>query len=76
MVVKLLFKSLLIVCLVIAVTSYATYLKTGKFWLPSINTLSIKMPSVISTPKMAALPKLSELDNTNQKTYKWLENGQ
>lgn len=76
MVVKLLFKSLLIVCLVIAIASYATYLKTGQFWVPSFSTSNIKIPSVISSPKMNTLPKLSELESSNQKTYKWLANGQ
>ena len=76
MVVKLLFKSVLIVCLVIAIASYATYLKTGKFWLPSFSTSNIKMPSVNSSPTMSALPKLSEMDSSNLKTYKWLVNGQ
>ncbi len=76
MLVKLLFKSVLIVCLAIAVVSYATYLKTGKFWLPSFSTSNIKMPSVNSSPTMSALPSLSEMDSSNQKTYKWRVNGQ
>jgi len=71
---KLIIKSILICIIIIAIASYATYLKTGQFWIPSFDLPDLKMPKVISSPKMNSLPKLSEMENS-QKTYKWLDKG-
>ena len=72
---KLIIKSILICIIMIAIASYATYLKTGQFWVPSFNLPDLKMPKVNSSPKMNSLPKLADMENANQKTYKWLDKG-
>ena len=75
MIIKVVVKAVLICALFMAVGSYLVYLKTGKFWIPSFNFSGVTQSIGLGSPNMSTLPQLSELQETGQPVYKWIQNG-
>ena len=77
MAIRVLFKTVLICALLLAIASYLGYLRTGQFWLPtiphSVSQLSLPMPesNTSSTPANG-----NPVEPPTEPTYKWRENGQ
>jgi len=56
-----------IVIIVAGAFSYLGYLKTGRFWLPTISSNSL--------PNFARQPTFESLPQPTKPVYKWRENG-
>ena len=74
MITRIVIKAVLIVALLLALASYAVYLKTGRFWIPAWNLQSLSMPSYSSMfkPQTATMEPISK---PTEPTYKWQKDG-
>ncbi len=65
-----LIKGVLICAVILAIGSYLIYLKTGQFWMPSVNVFNISLPQVEKKQRFKPIPK------PTQPIYKWRQGGQ
>lgn len=72
MIFRLLFKATLMIVIFMAIGSYLVYLKTGKFWKPSLSNIDISMPEFLKTKA----PVMTPVSGPTETTYKWYKNGQ
>lgn len=67
-------KAAMILCILLALGSYLSYLKTGKFWVPSFSAPSISMP-FSNKPVLDKKPSAVPVTSPSVPSYKWIENG-
>ena len=73
MILRILFKGVIIFVVIMAVISYLAYLRTGVFWVPTVSNFSLPFLRLDSQPSIEGT-KVS-FDGRKNPTYKWLENG-
>ena len=77
MVIRVLFKAVLICGLMLAIASYIGYLRTGQFWLPAIpySLSQLSLPALESNTSSTPANS-TPVEAPTEPTYKWRENGQ
>jgi len=73
MVFRFVFKCFFVCGILFAVASYAAYLNTGKFWIPSIPSFTSN--NTLELPSLSKEPVLQSVQPPSEPTYKWFQNG-
>ena len=73
MITRTVIKAVLIVALLLALTSYAAYLKTGRFWVPAWELPRFSMPSFSGMFDDNA--SMQPITKPTEPTYKWHKDG-
>ena len=74
MITRTVIKGVVIVMLLLAIASYAAYLKTGRFWIPEWNVQSLSMASFSSIFKQQTV-SMEPISKPTERTYKWQKDG-
>lgn len=62
----------MVVVIIFAVAAYVSYLKTGRFWFPTVSIASVKS----SLPSFRSAPVMETLEAPEDDVYKWRVNGE
>lgn len=65
-------KCVVVIVIILAVASYISYLKTGRFWVPTISFSSVKS----SLQSFRGAPVMQTLEAPDEDVYKWRVDGE